>query len=70
MMIRVGTEEEKELILEKYPYTSQVMHQGGSLVIASEYNEIVGFSWTFTREIPASIGKTEDFINVIEIFDA
>lgn len=70
MIIKVGTDKEKELILAKYPYTSQVMHQGGSLVVASEDNEIVGFSWSFRREIPVSIDKTEDFINVIEVFDA
>lgn len=70
MIIRIGTEEEKELILSKYPYTSSVMYQGGSLVIAYENNEIIGFSWSFRRDIPVSIGKTEDFINVIEVFNA
>ncbi len=70
MIIKIGTDEEKKLILAKYPYTSQVMHQGGTLVTAVENDEILGFSWTFRREIPAPIGKTEDFINVIEVFNA
>lgn len=70
MTIKIGTDEEKELILAKYPYTSAVMHQGGSLVIAYEEKEIIGFLWSFSREIPVPIGKTEDFINVIEIFNA
>lgn len=68
MVIRIGTEKEKELILTKYPYTSQVMHQGGSLVIAIENSEILGFCWSFRREIPVPIGKAEDFINVVEVF--
>lgn len=70
MIIRIGTEEEKELILSKYPYTSSVMYQDGSLVIAYENDEIIGFSWSFRRDTPVPIGKTEDFINVIEVFNA
>lgn len=70
MIIRIGTDEEKEWILTKYPYTSDVMRQGGSLVVAYENNEIVGFSWSFRRDIPVPVGKTEDFINVIEVFNA
>lgn len=69
MIIRMGTDEDKEMILAKYPYTSGVMRQGGSLVIAYEKNEIAGFSWSFRRDIPVPIGKTEDFINVIEVFN-
>lgn len=69
MIIRIGTDEEKEWILAKYPYTSAVMRQGGSLVVAYERDEIVGFSWSFRRDIPVPVGKTEDFINVIEVFD-
>lgn len=70
MLVRMGTDEEKEYILSKYPYTSSVMYQGGSLVVAQEKNEIVGFAWSFRRDIPVPVGKTEDFINVIEVFQA
>ena len=70
MIVRVGNENEKDFILSKYPYTSQVMYQGGTLIVAIDSNSIVGFAWSFRRDIPVSIGKTEDFINVIEVFDA
>lgn len=70
MIIRLGTDEDKDYILTKYPYTSSVMYQGGSLVIAQEKDEIIGFSRSFRRDIPAPISKTEDFINVIEVFNA
>lgn len=70
MLVRMGTDEEKEYILSKYPYTSSVMYQGGSMVVAQEKNEIVGFAWSFRRDIPVPVGKTEDFINVIEVFQA
>ncbi len=69
MVIRIGTEKDREWILAKYPYTSAVIRQGGSLVVACEQDEITGFSWSFRRDIPIAVGKTEDFINVIEVFD-
>ncbi len=69
MIIRMGTDEDKEMILAKYPYTSGVMRQGGSLVIAYDKNEIAGFSSSFGSHIPVPIGKKEDFINVIEVFN-
>ena len=69
MMIRTGNDDEKEFILSKYPYTAQVMQQGGNLIIAAEADIILGFSWSFGREIPAPVGRTEEFINVIEVFD-
>lgn len=68
MIVRVGTEEEKQWILTNYPYTSQVMHQGGSFLLADQRGEILGFCWSFRREIPVLAGRTEDYINVIEIF--
>ena len=70
MTIRVGSNEEKEFILSKYPYTAQVMRSGGCLVVAVEGESLLGFSWSFRREIPAAVGKTEEYINVIEVFDA
>lgn len=70
MEIRIGTVEDKQWILEKYPNTSQVMNEGGCLIIAVKHDEIIGFVWSFRRIIPAPINKTEDFINVIEVFAA
>ena len=69
MVVRIGTEKEKESILTKYPYTAQVMYQGGTLIVAVDSDDIIGFAWTFRRDIPVPVGKTEDFINVIEVFD-
>lgn len=70
MNIILGTETDKNRILEKYPYTSQVMGNDGILIIADHDGETIGFLWAFMRDIPAAIGKKEIFINVIEVFDA
>lgn len=56
-------------ILDKYPYTSQVIGQGGILIIAFEDGNMLGFLWSFRRVIPTLIDEMEDFINVIEVFD-
>ena len=69
MNIRLGTEEDKNAILEEYPYTAQVMHTGGDLIVAYENSKIAGFLWSFTRDIPANVDKTESFINVIEVLN-
>ena len=69
MNIRLGNEIEKNHILEKYPYTSQVLGNGGYLIVADENNEIVGFLWGYVQDIPVSINKKELFINVIETFN-
>ena len=68
MNIRLGTAEDKYIILNKYPHTSQVMYEGGNLLIADKEEAIIGFLWSFRRNIPAPIKKMEEFINVIEIF--
>lgn len=67
MIIKLGTEADKNYILKKYPHTSQVIYGDGYMITACENGEIIGFAWTFTREIPI-VNKTEDFINVIDIF--
>ena len=69
MIIRRGTESDKRTILEQYPYTAEVIGEGGFLFVAAEEEKTLGFLWSFIRDIPADIGKTECFINVIEVFD-
>ena len=69
IIVRYATKEEKKDILEKYPYTSQVMSDTGYVIIACRENEILGFSCIFKRAIPAPIAANEILINVIEIFD-
>lgn len=69
MLIRLGNEQDREEILSKYPYTSQVLYPGGELVVAVDNETIVGFSWSYKQEIPAPIERSEEFINVIEVFE-
>ncbi len=66
-----GNEATRKEIVSKYPHTAPMMWEGGSLIVAyDDNNEIVGFLWSFRREIPAPVGTlTEDFINVIEVCD-
>lgn len=70
MRIEFGCEETKKRIIEEYPHTVQVLSEGGNLIIATDdSNQLLGFLWSFRREVPAPIGeRLEDFINVIEIF--
>ncbi len=68
MTIRVGSEQERVWILKQYPYTQQVLGEGGTLLLAVEGEEILGMLWSFTRQIPAPVEGTEWFINVIEVF--
>lgn len=69
MNIILGTDIDKNRILDKYPYTSQVMGNGGILIIADNDNEIIGFLWAYVQDIPAVSGEKEIFINVIEVFN-
>ena len=64
-----GTDAQREEILDRYPYTAQVFLEGGHLLIAKAYGELLGFSWSFQRQIPVPVERSEDFINVIEVFD-
>jgi hypothetical protein len=66
MEVKIGTENDKQAIMKKYPVTAQYMKGDGYAIIAHEQNEILGFAFVFRRKIPASVGEiTEDFINVI-----
>ncbi len=69
MNIMVGSTTEREWILCHYPYTKQVLGEGGVLLVAEEEGPIRGFLWCITRPIPAPVEATEWFINVIEVFD-
>lgn len=66
--IRLENETDRAQILTNYPYTSDVLGDGGYLIVAEENDEIVGFLWAFKRKIPAPIDRSEIFINVIEVF--
>ena len=66
--IRLENETDRAQILTNYPYTSDVLGDGGYLIVAEDNDEIVGFLWAFKREIPAPIDRSEMFINIIEVF--
>ena len=68
--IRIGHEADKALILANFPYTVNVLGDGGYLFVAEQGTEIVGFCWAFKRPIPAPVEKDELFINVIEVFSS
>ena len=69
MDILFGTDTDKNNILQKYPYTRQVIGDGGVLIIASNHSEMVGFLWAYKQDIPATPKEAELYINVIEVFD-
>ena len=69
IIVRVATEEEKGVILDKYPYTSQVINDIGYIIIACKEKKILGFAFIFKRAIPIPIPANEMFINAIEIFN-
>ena len=68
MNIRLGNEADRSLILTNYPYTVNVLGDGGYLIVAQQKNDIIGFCWALKRPIPAPIEQCEMFINVIEVF--
>ncbi len=68
----LGNADDRQKIIDKYPYTAQVIKENGNLFVAkNEIEEIIGFLWSFGRDIPAPIGNVkEEFINVVEVFDS
>ena len=69
MIMRLGTELERKTILEKYPYTCQVLGDGGYLIVAVDESRIIGFLWSFVQDSPGTNGEKELFINVVEVFE-
>ena len=66
--IRLGIDVDRTQIVATYPYTANVLGDGGYLIVAEGNDQIVGFLWAFKRKIPAPIEQEELFINVIEVF--
>jgi len=69
LVIRNGSEEEKQELLSKYPHTRNVIRDGGVLILALKSDEAIGFLWMFKRRIPAPVDREEWFINVIDVLD-
>ncbi|MDD5701108.1 MAG: GNAT family N-acetyltransferase [Dehalococcoidales bacterium] len=73
MIIEKADEQKINILLEKYPGIRPVICTGKNsyTLIALENDEIIAFTSIFRREIPAPLrGKTEDFINVIDVVNA
>ena len=67
VIIRIGTDAEKQNLLMDYPNIKNVIHNGGYFVVAQIEDTIVGYLWAFKRKIPAPVDQNEIFINIIEV---
>ncbi len=68
--VRVGSEEERAAIWERFPHTRAVLRDGGVLLTAFRGPEPVGFLWMFRRALHAPVHRNEWFINVVDVPDA
>ena len=67
IIIRIGTDAEKQKLLNDYPNIKNVVRDGGYFIVAQIEDTIVGYLWGFKRKIPAPVEQDEIFINVIEV---
>ena len=67
VMIRFGTEAERQTLLTEYPEIKNVIRDGGYFIVAVIEDTVIGFLWAFKREIPAPIEQSEIFVNIIEV---
>ena len=67
IMIRLGTEAEKQELLNNHPHVKNVIHDDGYFIIAKIEDTVVGYLWAFKRDIPAPVEQSEIFINIIEV---
>ena len=66
-IIRIGTDAEKQKLLNDYPHIKNVVRDGGYFIVAQIEDTIVGYLWGFKRKIPAPVEQDEIFINIIEV---
>ena len=67
VIIRIGTDAEKQKLLNDYPNIKNVVRDGGYFIVAKIEDTIVGYLWGFKRKIPAPVDQNEIFINIIEV---
>ena len=67
VIIRIGTDAEKQKLLNDYPHIKNVVRDGGYFIVAQIEDTIVGYLWGFKRKIPAPVEQDEIFINIIEV---
>ena len=70
IIIRIGTDAEKQDLLTDYPNIKNVIRDGGYFIVAKIEETVVGYLWAFKREIPAPVEQNEIFINIIEVIYA
>ena len=67
VITRIGTDAEKQKLLNDYPNIKNVVRDGGYFIVAQIEDTIVGYLWGFKRKIPAPVEQDEIFINIIEV---
>ena len=67
MIIRLGTDAEKQKLLTDYPNIKNVIRDGGYFIVAKIEDTVVGYLWAFKRKIPAPVEQDEIFKNIIEV---
>ena len=67
--IRLGTENDKQKLLNNHHGLDKFFFGDEWLVIAENGNDIVGFLWAHKRKISAPVEAEEMFINYIEVFE-
>ena len=76
VVVGLGSREDEALVRGLHPQHPSLMTGDGWLMAAKETGEageagrLIGFAWTFERDIPAPVGKvSEAFMNVIAVED-
>ncbi|WP_429148656.1 N-acetyltransferase family protein [Anaerotaenia torta] len=72
LYIKQANEQDIDNLINMFPGIKPVLCTGkdGYTLIAMDYDRPIAFASVFRREIPAPLhGKTEDFINVIDVVD-
>lgn len=67
--IRLGTENDKQKLLNSHYGLDKFFFGDGRLVISEDRNDIVGFLLAHKRKIPAPVEAEEMFINYISVFE-
>lgn len=69
MEIREASFAEKRQIIRQYPHTKPFLKRKGTLAVALEGGQPLGFAFVQRRKIATEPRLTEDLILVIEVFD-
>lgn len=67
VIIRFGTEAEKQTLLNEHAEIKKVIQSGGYFIVAVIEDTVIGFLWAFKRDIPAPVEQSEIYVNIIEV---